>query len=200
MNLNPTIATAQYVSDTYTKYAWKKLVRECIEAADEAELHQSMFRTESGIFYSTIKTKYGPEPYVFAHDRKSAMLKFYLRSRSFGLQARIHHHGQGEETAKQCKLCSLNAEENEGHYLLICLAFAAERQDFARKLVINLKVFKYPGVLDNIRAATNNQLVGYLLGGSEPDWTEEAIALIDKLIRPYLLQLAAKRKRLMVTT
>lgn len=36
-----------------------------------------------------------------------------------------------------------------------------------------------------------------LLGGSEYDWTDGAIALIDELMRPYLTELAAKRKRLM---
>jgi hypothetical protein len=100
VDLNPTIATAHFISIRYTKYEWKKLVRTKVEAFDKAELHQSVFRTESGIFYSTLKTKYGHEPYVFAHDRRSAMLKFYLRSRSFGLQARIHH-GAANHSAKR---------------------------------------------------------------------------------------------------
>lgn len=48
--------------------------------------------------------------------------------------------------------------------------------------------------LRDIRAAPNDLLAAYLLGGSEPYWQEGAIALIDKLMRPYLTQLAAIRK------
>jgi hypothetical protein len=40
-------------------------------------------------------------------------------------------------------------------------------------------------------------LIAYLLGGSEVDWNDGAIALIDELMRPYLLKLASKRKQLM---
>ena len=133
---------------------------------------------------------------MFAHDRKSAMLKFYLRSRSFGLQARINH-GPNNQAGKACKLCALMTEENEEHYLLVCPTFDPERRAFARNLVTKLRASNYCNVLQCIRAAPNNQLVAYLLGGSEPDWTEGAVALIDELLRPYLLQLAAKRKCLM---
>jgi hypothetical protein len=113
------------------------------------------------------------------------MLKFYLRSQCFGLQARIHH-GTANESAKQCKVCALMTEENEEHYLLTCPAFANERQAFARNLVTKLKASNYPPVLHNIKIAPNNQLVAYLLGGSEYDWTHGAIALIDELMHPYL--------------
>jgi hypothetical protein len=174
----------------------KKLVRTKVEAFDEAELHQSFFRTESGIFYSTFTTKYGPEPYVFAHDRRSAMLKFYLCLRSYGLQARIHH-GAVNHSAKRCKLCTLEAEENKEHYLLTCPAFAAERRAQPRNLVIKLKESNYTEELRNIRTAPNNELIAYLLDGSEVDWNDGAIALIDELMRPYLLKLASKRKQLM---
>jgi hypothetical protein len=92
------------------------------------------------------------------------MLKLYLRSRSYGLQARIHH-GAANHIAKRCKLCTLGAEENER----------------------------------NIRTAPNNELIAYLLGGSELNWNNGAIALIDELMRPYLLKLASKRKHLMAT-
>jgi hypothetical protein len=193
---NPTSASAQFISDTYSKSTWKKLVRVKVEFFDEAALHQAMFWTESGIFYSAIKSKYGPEPYVFAHNRKSAMLKFYLCLRCFGLQARIHH-GTANESAKQCKLCALMTEENEEHYLLTCPAFANERQAFVRNLVTKLKASNYHEVLHNLRIAPNNQLVAYLLGGSKYDWTDGAIALINELMRPYLTELAAERKRLM---
>jgi hypothetical protein len=50
VDLNPTIASAHFISTRYTKHEWKKLVRTKVEAFDEAELHQSLFRTESGIF------------------------------------------------------------------------------------------------------------------------------------------------------
>jgi hypothetical protein len=40
-------------------------------------------------------------------------------------------------------------------------------------------------------------MIAYLLGGSEVDLNDGAIALIDALMRPYLLKLAFKRKQLM---
>jgi hypothetical protein len=149
----PTIATAHFISIRYIKHEWKKLVRTKVEAFDEAELHQSLFRTESDISYSTLKTNFGPEPYVFAHDRRTAMLKFYLRSRSYGLQARMHH-GAANHSAKRCKLCTLGAEE---HYLLTCPELAAERRAFARNLVIKLKESNFTEELRNIRTAPNNE-------------------------------------------
>jgi hypothetical protein len=38
--------------------------------------------------------------------------------------------------------------------------------------------------------------MGYLLGRTEPHWSSEAPLMIDLLIRPYLLALADKGKRL----
>jgi hypothetical protein len=71
------------------------------------------------------------------------------------------------------------------------------RHLLARDLVIKLKESNYTKELRNIRTAPNNELIAYLLGGSEVDWNDGAIALIDKLKRPYLLKLASKRKQLM---
>jgi hypothetical protein len=124
------------------------------------------------------------------------MLKFYLRSRSYRLQARIHHDA-ANHSAKRCKSCTLEAEENEEHYLLTCPAFAAERRALARNLVIKLKESNYTKELRNIRTAPNNELIVYLLGGSQVDWNDGAIALINELMLPYLLKLASKRKQLM---
>jgi hypothetical protein len=125
------------------------------------------------------------------------MLNFYLRSRLYGLQARIHH-GAANHGAKRRKLCTLGAEENEEHYLLTCPALAAKRRAFARNLVIKLKKSNYTEELCNIRTAPNNELVAYLLGGSEINWNDGAIALIDELMRPYLLKLASNRKHLIM--
>jgi hypothetical protein len=75
--------------------------------------------------------------------------------------------------------------------------FAAERRALARNLVIKLKESNYTEELRNIRTAPSNELIAYLLGGSEVDWNDGAIALIDELMRPYLLKLASKQKQLM---
>jgi hypothetical protein len=97
-----------------------------------------MPRTDSGKFYSNIKTQYGQEAYIFAHDRRSTMLKFYLRSKSFGLRARMFH-GEQQSVNKQCKLCPQGVEENEEHYLLDCPTFLPERAEFARLLLLNMQ-------------------------------------------------------------
>jgi hypothetical protein len=154
-----------------------------------------MPRTDSGKYYSHIKTQYGQEAYIFAHDRRSTMLKFYLRSRSFGLRARMFH-GEQQSVNKQCKLCPQGVEENEEHYLLDCPTCLPERAEFARLLLLDMQA-EFGQELAEIRTASKSKQVAYILGRTEPHWKPQVAEIIDRLFRPYVTALATKRKHLM---
>jgi hypothetical protein len=153
-----------------------------------------MPRTYSGKFYSHIKTQYGQEAYIFAHDRRSTMLKFYLRSRSSGLRARMFH-GEHQLVNKHRKLYPQGVEENEEHYLLDCPTLGPERAEFARLLLLDMQA-EFGQELAEIRTASKSKQVAYILGQTEPHWKPKVADIIDRLFRPYITALATKRKHL----
>jgi hypothetical protein len=57
--------------------------------------------------YKRLKEQKSREPYLYTGDRKSALFKFYLRSRTFGLDAQIQHGDSGPLTdaRKAFSLC-----------------------------------------------------------------------------------------------
>ena len=79
--------------------------------------------------YLRIKTCKSVERYLFSDDRKSALIKFYLRSRCFGLNARTQH-GDGDDITdrKACSLCNLKIIEDEEHFLLVCPEYSVSRR------------------------------------------------------------------------
>jgi hypothetical protein len=123
------------------------------------------------------------------------MLKFYLRSRSFGLHARMFH-GEQHLVNKPCKLCLQGVKDNEKHYLLDCPTFLPERAEFARLLLLNMQV-DFGQELAEIRIASKSKQVAYILGRIEPHWNAQVAELIDRLFRPYVTALATKRKYVM---
>jgi hypothetical protein len=137
LKILPIYANTQDVG-AHFKSQWNKLVHKKVLEFDKNQLFQNMPRTDSGKYYSHIKAQYGQEAYIFAHDRRSTMLKFYLRLKSFGLRASMFH-GEQQAVNKQCKLCSQGVEENEEHYLLDCATFLPERADFARLLLLDMQ-------------------------------------------------------------
>jgi hypothetical protein len=65
------------------------------------------------------------------HDTKSgATIKFALRSRSYGLQARFHQKAGAEQFGKACKLCATGEDEIKERHLLRCPVFFRERVAF----------------------------------------------------------------------
>jgi hypothetical protein len=165
LKLLPIYAKTQVV-EAHSKSQWNKLVHEKVLEFDKYQLFQNMPRTDSGKFCSHIKTQYGQETYTFAHDRRSTMLKFYLRLRSSGLRARIFH-GEHQSVNKQCKLCPQGVEENEEHYLLDCPTFLPERAEFARLLLLDMQA-EFGQELAEIRTASKSKQVAYILGRTEP--------------------------------
>jgi hypothetical protein len=194
LKLLPIYANTQVVG-VHSKSQWNKLVHEKVLEFDKNQLFQNMPRTDSEKYYSHMRTQYGQEAYIFAHNRRSTMLKFYLRSRSFGLRARMFH-GEQQSANKQCKLCPQGVEENEEHYLLDCPAFLLERAEFARLLLLDMQA-EFGQELVKIRTASKSKQVAYILGQTEPHWKPQVAEIIDRLFRPYVTALATKRKHLM---
>jgi hypothetical protein len=165
LKLLPIYANTQAVR-AHSKSQWNKLVHKIVLEIDENQLFQNMPRTDSGKYYSHIKTQYGQKAYIFAHDRRSTMLKFYLRLRSFGFRARMFH-GEQQSMNKQCKQCPQGVEENEEHYLLDCPTFFPERAEFARLLLLDMQA-EFGQELTEIRTASKSEQVAYILGRTEP--------------------------------
>jgi hypothetical protein len=129
---NPQIAA------TFSKAQWKKDIHSAVVNLDQKLWLDNLNRTEFGGHYKLIKVKYGQEAYIFRHDRWYTVLKFYLRSRSFGLRSRIFYSNDAAAD-KICTLCSYGAQEDEIHFLLSCKAFSKARQVFAAALLNKIK-------------------------------------------------------------
>jgi hypothetical protein len=119
-----------------SSFAFKREIKKQIRLLDRKEWHASLSShalTAPGAtvgflakaHYSSIKTTYGRESSLLKGDRKSSLYKFYLRSGNFGLNARLHHGLDNEETSlrKSCKLCTGRLIEDEKHFLLHCCAY-----------------------------------------------------------------------------
>jgi hypothetical protein len=71
------------------KTAWNRRIKDLVRKCDSKLLFENFGRTQSGIFYANIKQAYGQKSYIWQHDRRSTLLKFYLRSRSYGLDCKM---------------------------------------------------------------------------------------------------------------
>jgi hypothetical protein len=111
------------------KSAWNRKVEDLVRKYDSELLFANFTRTQSGSFYANIKQHIGQECYIWYHDRRSTLLKFYLRSRSYGLEARMHH-GLRNASKKVCPFGTLQEHETEEHHLLRCTAFQPKRSIF----------------------------------------------------------------------
>jgi hypothetical protein len=165
-------------------------VRKC----DSELLFANFARTQSVSFYANIKQNVGQEGYIWQHDRRSTLLKFYLRSRSYGLEARMHH-GPHHAAKKVCPFCTLQVHETEEHHLLRCTAFQPERSVFLDYLRTS-SLTNFPVEIYEFVSAQSSKQVFYLLGRSEGHWNPEFPLLVDSLLRPFLLAPADKRKTL----
>jgi hypothetical protein len=176
---------------TFSKAQWKKEIHSAVVNLDRRCWFDDLAHTDSGGHYKLIKVRYGQEPYIFHHDSWSTVLKFYLRSGSFGLRSRIFH-GDDAAADKVCTLCPSGAQEDEIHFLLNCKAFSQARQNFAVTLQDKMRT-DFHIELSNITLATPQFQMAYLLGRTEPHWHKSAEELKDNIVRPFLVQIAAER-------
>jgi hypothetical protein len=179
-----------------SKQEWGSGVEKLIFSCDSRELFSSFPRTSSGIHYSQIKRTPRQANYIWKHDRKSATIKFALRSRSYGLQARFHQKAGAVQFGKACKLCATGEDETEEHHLLRCPVFFRERVAFCDALTRQSKD-DFPQEYSDFSASSGMLQTAYLLGRTEPHWAPSVSTIIDMLIRPYLIALAIRRKALM---
>lgn len=193
LGMSPSVWTAAKVA-TLSRNEWERKVDTLVESADNRQLFSDFPRTHSGLHYATVKTSPGQEPYIWKFDRRSTTLKFALRSRSYGLQARLHGK-RNPHNLKTCRLCFSDEDETKEHHLIRCSAFVGERVAFCDALTQHLQASFSVEYKDILLAPGPSQLA-YLLGRSEPHWSPLVPTMIDMLIRPYLLALADKRKRL----
>jgi hypothetical protein len=123
---------------TLSKRQWETQVEKLINLADSAQLFADFARTNSGLHYGHIRQQAGQETYIWKYDRRSTIIKFALRSRSYKLQAPSHKIGHGLDY-KVCRLCNSGQDENEEHHLLSCTAFVPERFVFCDALTQHMQ-------------------------------------------------------------
>jgi hypothetical protein len=149
--------------------------------------------------YSSIKTTYGRESSLLQGDRRSSLYKFYLRSGNFGLNARLHHGLNNDETSlrKSCKLCTGRLIEHEEHFILHCCAYNQSRHILWLNIEGNLC---QAGLFNEWRLLSLSpppEQFLYLLGRTEEYWHPSAAPIIDRFVRQYILATASKRKSLL---
>lgn len=181
-------------ASSLSKGQWKKAIKTAVSKYDRAQWLLLLDRTDFGKHYRVLKTEYGPEPYIFLHDRWSTCLKFYLRSCCYGLRSRMFH-GDDAVDLKKCRLCTFAVPEDEAHYLLNCPAFTPERATFASQLETNLQTL-FPHEFQDIASAPTPLQMAYLLGRTEIHWNAQVATIVDETVRPFLIALADKRKLL----
>lgn len=176
------------------KSEWNGTMKEFVQQADSKALFSSFGRTSSGLHYAQVKLRPGQEQYIWKHDRRSSIIKFALRSRSYGLQARLHRKGD-QQILKTCLLCDSKEDETEEHHLLRCTAFVSERLLFCDTLHRNFHK-EFPRESQILFSSNPSQQLAFFLGRAEEDWSRDAISMLDMFLRPFLLALSDKRKRL----
>jgi hypothetical protein len=170
-----------------TKAARKKRIEELMEKVDSTQLFGSFSHTSCGLHYAQIKRHPGQEQYIWKYDRRSACIKFALRSRSYRLQARIHEKGR-TQGSKVCKLCYSGDDETEEHHLLQCTAFLPERLLFCDTLSRHL-IGDFPREYTEFLNAPASLQTAFLLGRFEDHWSHQVPILIDmfKCVHIYWL-------------
>lgn len=145
-----------------------------------------------------MKPYYGRELYLSRDDRKSSLLKFYLRSENFGLNARTQHGLPVADTQlrKSCKLCQIGAVEDEAHFMLVCPAFSASRRIMWLNLEGHLAQQGLETVWLQLLAAQPAEQLCILLGRLGEAWNEDAAFAIDSAVRQFILHAAQQRKLL----
>lgn len=184
-------------------YALKRECKRRVSALDQEEWLQALRRPsvpQSGLsareHYLRLKNCNSVERYLFCDDRKSALIKFYLRSRCFGLNARTQH-GDANDAAtavrKACSLCTLDGFEDEEHFLLVCPVYALSR----RLMWLNIEAALEPSDWAQIALSPSRLQLDYLLGRCETTWHVDTALFLDSLVRTFLLSAASARKALM---
>jgi hypothetical protein len=164
-----------------------------------AESHAQMPARE---LYRSVKPCYGRELYLGQDDRKSSLLKFYLRSGNFGLNARIHHGipSPAVMTQKGCRLCDGNPFDDEEYFMLRCSAFSKSRQLMWSNIEGNLVHLGLFYVWHSVHGAVPSDQLLYLLGKVEAHWSPEAASIIDSAVRQYLRRACDNWKLLLAVT
>lgn len=175
--------------------------------------------TDAGRFYHQIRGSIIQkcDPYIWNFDRTSTRYKFYLRSHSFGLQARIIHTlpqvqnlnnilvGPIAENAfnpeKACKCCQSTSEnEDEKHFLLVCSAYAVARQKLIQNLHCEMLASGLLYEWTKFSTADIDLQMYFLLGRRESSWKRPAFEIVDKHLRAFLLTAVDTRNRILSPT
>lgn len=194
-----------------TPLAFKRQVKRHVRLLDAEEWRQSLESLPTDVdahvaplpreLYRQVKPAYGAEAYLGQGDRKSALLKFYLRSGNFGLFHRIEHGNISVDlfARKSCKLCFSGAVEDEEHFLIHCPAYIRSRSIMWLNIEGNLEHLNAIGVWQHIQSSSSFQQLLYLLGRTETVWQSDVADIIDSAVRQFILHAAHARRTLLAS-
>jgi hypothetical protein len=146
--------------------------------------------------YKRLKELKTREPYLYTGDRKSALFKFYLRSRTFGLNARTQHGDLGPQTdaRKAGSLCDSQCREDEMHFILVCPAYASARRLMWLNIEGNLLQDNLHKEWLDISLSPPRLQLDYLLGKTNSSWHSDTASVNDRHFRQFVLSAASSRR------
>ena len=192
--------------------AFKREAKRQVRLLDIQEWHQSLVERPADetdhvgslprTLYRQVKPVYGAESYLGQGDRKSTLLKFYLRSGNFGLNHRTEHGDLSVDLLfrKSCKLCPSGELEDEEHFILLCPAYARSRHIMWLNVEGNLQHVNAEEVWQRLQSSSPSEQLFYLLGRTEASWQPDAVDVIDSAVRQFILRAAHDRRALLASS
>jgi hypothetical protein len=93
---------------------------------------------------------------------------------------------------------STTEEEDEIHFMINCAAYAVERMEMWQNLDVSLTTACFYLEWHSLNLAPAKLQTFYLLGRIERAWRPSALDLVDKHVRPFILEAVKKRNECMV--
>jgi hypothetical protein len=101
--------------------------------------------------------------------------------------------------SKSCRVCLANVPETEEHFLMNCSACTQSRRVMWLNIEANLAQADLVNAWLTISLSPPSTRFEFLLGRTELHWHPEVAHIVDSFVRPFLLNVAYKRKRLFLT-
>jgi hypothetical protein len=183
--------------------AFKRAIKTHVSKLDQLEWEVALNEppiAQTGLsareHYKRLKESKTREPYLYTGDRKSALFKFYLRSRTFGLNARTQHGDPGPLTdaRKACYLCDYQYREDEMHFILVCPAYASARRPMWLNIEGNLLQGNLHKEWLDIFLSPPRLQLDYLVGKSDSSWHFDTAFVIDRHFQQFVLSAASSQK------
>lgn len=170
---------------------WKNKVRKILRGREEQQWRQRVLKKDKLCFYSKLKFRLMPEPYLF--NRSIPKLGRYLitslRSGTHKLRIETGRYVDEAREERVCEMCGGDHIEDEKHFLTDCRAYEDMRAVMYNKIRITSE-----GALHLATELDQDWLAKFLLGDVDPRGMARN-AEIQKIVGGYVLRAMSKRAR-----